>query len=213
MPGANASPLPFLFFVISAFGGYLCVDLFHKWNQRNLSFENLQTEVEDLRSLQEAQQMTLTEHSERIREKQDYDETSEVEQDVFQAWRGDIDHERFRMKITIWRVKKSTIQKNQEWTGWNGLPDASSIVRDFYLGNSNPEFPWKETDTCAEVDETLINGWESIIRVTIVLEKKEDLLPFLYNYPSNGMSIDYNLLLKKCVNEGLIQWSRVLIPS
>lgn len=200
MPGAETSVWPFLLFVATSFGGYSLMELYSKWNEMNTTLETLQKEIEGVKLLQDAQQENLDEHGERLREKKDYDETSEVESGIFQAWRGDLFA--LHMKITIWRVKESSIQKNQEWTAWDGRPDASCIVRDFYLGNGNPEFAWKESETHVNVDETLINGWDSVIRISIEMERGSEETP-----------LDYNALLKKYVNDGTIQWSRVLIPS
>jgi hypothetical protein len=202
MPGAETSVWPFFLFVATTFGGYTCMELFYKWNETNDTVGNIKKEIEDLKLVQDAQQDTLDEHSERLREKKDYDETSEVEEGKFQAWRGEASQETLRMKITIWRVKVSSIQKNQEWMAWDGSADSSCIVRDFYLGNGNPDFVWKESENHVEVDETLINGWDSVIRISIVVDRDPESNP-----------LDYNRLLKKYVNEGVIQWSRVLIPS
>ncbi len=198
MPGSDVSFWPFLLFVGAAFGGYSCIDFFHKWKRSTEAFEQVQKDVEDMKVYQETQQFTLDEHRELIREKKDYDETSEVEEGKFQAWEGEVSQGNGQMKITIWRVNKSSIQKNQEWIAWNGDADASCIVRDFYLGNSNPDFVWKRMGEQGLVDETLVNGWDSVIRIRIV---------------ADGVKEDYNDFLKKCLTGELVQWSRVLIPS
>ena len=202
MPGPETSVWPFLLLVASTFGGYTLMDLYYKWNEMNDTFGGMKKEIEDIKLVQDSQQDTLDEHSECLREKKDYDESSEVEEGKFQAWKGEASQDTLRMKILIWRVKMSSIQKNQEWTAWDGAADASSIGRDFYLGNGNPEFVWKESENHVEVDETLINGWDSVIRISIVVDRDPGSNP-----------LDYNRLLKKYVNDGSIQWSRVLIPS
>lgn len=191
----------------------------------NSKFRKLEKKVNDIEyvsqetsAIQEAHTDTLQEHNERIREKKDYDETEEVEDGKYQAWSGFILDSNLNLTVRIWREKESTVKKNQDWTNWDRTVDGSCIVRDFYLGNGNPDFSWilrsasETSDTVsAEMRDTLINGWDSVCKIEILLLGKKDyILTFVEKQTFEG-SETCNLILKKAVAKEQIQWSRVLI--
>jgi hypothetical protein len=174
--------------------------------------------MHDVTSIQDAHADALQECDQRIREKQDYDSSDDVQHGKYQGWVGIYTAMNRNMQITILREKYSTLQKNQEWVAWDGSANASTVVRDFYLGNSDPDFSWNivETDTSLlfQVAETLVNGWDSVIKIqiTFTLPAKESLLEFTEQEYYNG-SPTLNLALKKVIDKKMVEWSRILIDA
>ena len=205
-------------FFSSFLAGFYIYDII----KRNKSTEDRLTELEhvvhETASLQESQSDTLREHNERIREKKDYDETEEIEEGKYQAWMGFVEDSKIPLTFTIWREKCSTAKKNWEWTNWDRTQDGSCVVRDFYLGNSNPDFSWSlkfpSTHTVhAEMHDTLINGWDSVCKIRIILTaSKDDILHFVSQQEFEG-SKTMNLVIKKSVEGAVIHWSRILIDA
>lgn len=203
------------------FGAALCgmyfFDLFKRVKETESSIKELSEKISDTVEHQEVQDETLRECDQRIREKKDFDESEEVEYNKYQAWSGFLQHSTIALTIRIWREKESTLKKNLEWVNWDKNQDGSCIVRDFYLGNSNPEFTWivnASTDPIfAEMKDTLINGWDSVCKLHIILTaSKQDVLDFVSKEEFEG-SQTLNLVLQKTVKEELIQWSRILIDA
>ena len=210
--------LAFTLFISSFLAGFYIYDII----KRNKSTEDRLTELEhvvhETASFQESQSDTLREHDERIREKKDYDETEEIEEGKYQAWMGFVEDPKIPLTFTIWREKCSTIKKNLEWTNWDRIQDGSCVVRDFYLGNSNPDFSWSlkfpsAHTVHAEMYDTLINGWDSVCKIRIILTaSKDDILDFVSQQEFEG-SKTMNLVIKKSVEGGVIHWSRILIDA
>jgi hypothetical protein len=197
-------------------GGLYLYDLIKKSKTYDENLGALGQTVRDMTTLYEAHTDTLDEHDERIREKKDYDDSEEIEEGKHQTWRGAYMGDTVQVNLIIWRVKESSIKKNQDWISWNGVRDSSCIVRDFYLGNSNPDFSWSlETTTGAvykaTVTDTMINGWDSIIKLELtIVSTKENALDFTQTTSFND-SDTFNSILKKVVDQNLIQWSRGLV--
>jgi hypothetical protein len=203
------------------FGATLCglyfFDLFKRVKQSETSVQELSEKVSDTIEHQEVQDETLREYDQRIREKKDFDESEEIEYNKYQAWSGFFQDSKIALTIRIWREKQSTFKKNLEWVNWDKSQDGSCIVRDFYLGNSNPEFSWilhtLNEPVHAEMKDTLINGWDSVCKIHIIVTaSKGDILEFLSKDEFEG-SQTLNLLLKKTVEEERILWSRILIDA
>ncbi len=205
------------------FGSALAGIYFSDWIKRNIEVEKRVTELErtvhEHDVAREVQTHLFQEHDQRIREKVDYDESDEIEEKKYQGWKG-VYHENYRkVEITIWRVKLSTVKKNQEWLSWDNQPNASTIVRDFYLGNSNPDFKWEITETEAmlqgKISETLVNGWDSIIKieVTMTAPSKESLLELARQTDSSEIytQIVWNEAFKQILNKNEIHWCRILL--
>lgn len=173
-------------------------------------------ELEDsLQELSQVQEDQAEEQDQRIREKKDYDESDEVESDKYQAWRGYFHDQYMKAEISIWRQKISTIRKNQEWLAWDGKEDASCIVRDFYLGNGQPDFNWTFEETPysmhGSLEETLVNGWDSVIKFSIQLTlPPRNNLDFVKTEEKDTNKL-MNLVLQKFVRNNMIQWSKVLL--
>lgn len=216
MPSSVA--LSLTLFVGAVLGGIYFIDEVRRWKAVGARVAELEESMYDALALQETHTDTLQEHDQRIREKKDYDSTEDVEEDKYQAWHG-IYHDMFRkVEVTIWRDKCSTIQKNQEWIAWDKNPNASTVVRDFYLGNAKPDFEWDVVEGdhffSGTVSETLVNGWDSIIKIQItsMMPSKDSLLEFTKQEFYNG-SPTWNLTLKKAIDEDLLEWSRILIDA
>jgi len=198
--------------------GFYIYDLVKRNKTTEDRLSDLEHTIHETATLQESQSDTLREHNERIREKKDYDESEEIQEGKYQAWMGFVEDSKIPLTFTIWREKYSTIEKNLEWTNWDRTQDGSCIVRDFYLGNSNPDFSWVLTfpsahTVHAEMHDTLINGWDSVCKIRIILTAaKDDILQFVSQQEFEG-SKTMNLVVKKSVEDGLIQWSRILIDA
>ncbi len=205
-------------FFTSFLTGFYIYDLVKKNKSTEDRLVELEHVLHETAILQESQSDTLREHNERIRDKKDYDESEEVEPNKYQAWSGFLEHPEIALTFTIWREKCSTVKKNLDWTNWDGTQDGSCIVRDFYLGNSNPDFSWilssaSQETVQAEMRDTLINGWDSVCKIKIILAgSKENVLQFTSQQEFEG-SKTLNLVVKKSVEEKLIQWSRNLLDA
>jgi len=201
---------PLLWSTLLSFGiiGWGLYDLYLKSKQSEHRFEEIEDHLQTIETTQVLQTTTTEEFDQRIREKKDYDDTEEVEPDTYQAWKGLYEKGDFQLSIVIWRQKLSTVAKNQQWLDWDGEADASCTVRDFYLGNGSPDFTWtvRQTDELgfnATVSETMVNGWDSVIKTLI---EDENVLADTPSESCNGM-------LGRAVSTSGIVWSRALLPK
>ena len=195
-------------FLGGVLGGWYLYDLYAKQKTLEDAVSDASGHVDQLDALQRSQSEILCEHDQRIREKKDYDEDDEIEEGVYQAWKGvTLSGEEVSIEITIWREKLSTLAKNREWKGWEGEPDGSCVVRDFYIGNLNPDFQWtvREAEglSCGSVRETMVNGWDSVVKMKIdmLCQKEDGLLPV------------WNQVLKEHLEQRKICWSKELIHA
>lgn len=214
----TTASLTLAFLFSATLTGFYLYETHAKFRLLEKKVNDIEYTAHETESLQETQADALHECAERIREKKDYDELEEVEDGKYQAWNGVVCDSKMELQILIWREKESTVKKNQDWTSWDKTPDGSCIVRDFYLGNGSPDFSWNVFSDAndivsAKLFDTLINGWDSVCKIQIVLKvSKESLSSFVEKETFEG-SQTCNLLLKKCVEKGLIQWSRILIDQ
>jgi hypothetical protein len=205
-------------FLSSCLAGFYIYDIMKRNKSTEARVAELEHVVHETATLQESQSDILQEHDNRIREKKDYDESEEIQEGKYQAWSGSFKGTAFSFSITIWREKYSTFSKNGSWVDWDGEKGDSCIVRDFYLGNSHPDFSWTIQDNLGvifkgNVSETLINGWDSIIRIELdVVSTKENILEYVGSAQFEK-SATMNLLLKALIEKGDIRWSRVLIDA
>jgi hypothetical protein len=216
--------LAFTFLLSSCTAGWYIYTLLKKVDVLEHKLSKLDTDVYVVQEEQIVQSNTIEDHDHRIRQKQDYDESDEIDNGKYQAWLGNFGKDDIALKIYIWRDKLSTRNKNQEWISWQKekegeQEDSSVIVRDFYLGNSNPEFKWLLESDMKDlyrlvVKETMTNGWNSLIKIEITLScsKKEHLSEFVgmknYNYDETT-----NAVLQKCIQEKLIDWRKILMDA
>lgn len=202
-------------FIGAVLGGVYLIEEIRRWKSLETRVTELEETCHETTVLQDSQAETLQEYDQRIREKKDYDSSEELEQDKYQAWYGLFKDMGDKVEIHIYREKCSTIQKNLDWVAWDKTPNASTVVRDFYLGNSHPDFSWNvqeiEDHISGTVSETLVNGWDSIIKIRITtLFSKKSLLQFVHQEEYCG-NTSWNLVLKTMIDKNLIEWSRILI--
>lgn len=223
----NINLLPFAMSVFfTAFtGGWYLYDMYLNSNEMKTKIQQLEGALEEIVVRQDIHADVLHEQDQRIREKKNYDETEELHEGVYQAWKGEYNYSHpelqvgFEMVVQIWREKVSTMGKNQEWLGWDESDDTSCTVRDFYLGNSNPEFEWEFTEKdsgkhlfVAETTDTFINGWDSTIKMKISVKTFDrSLLSRFISEESFEKNKTMNKVLKDCINEKRIKWSHVLV--
>lgn len=195
-------------FLGGVLGGWYLYELYAKQKSLEHVVFDASGHVDQLEALQQAQTEILSEYDQRIREKKDYDEDEEVDGSVYQAWKGhSIIPRPFSVEITIWREKLSTFKKNREWKDWQGVSDGSCVVRDYYIGNLNPDFSWSMNEAegvlCGSVRETMVNGWDSVVKMKIdVLCDSTEV--------SDRSNDTWNHILKEALEKNLV-WSKELI--
>lgn len=216
MNPTSSTSFAFSLLVSSCVASWYIYSLYKKSDTTDQQLKATIEKVVDILDVQEVYTESLEELDTRLREKKDYDDSEEVEEGKYQAWKGVYSSEAFQYTVMIAREKESTVKKNQEWAAWTGQQDGSCTVRDFYLGNTHPDFSWDIKSTVdpmyeASVSDTLINGWDSVIKITMTIATtKEDLLEFTSSQHYNG-NPTLNAALKKLVDGNHIEWSRVLI--
>lgn len=216
---APSATLGITLFVGTTFLGFWFFDLVMKLRSHDKRLEDHDDKFHEVEAFQEVHGQTLEELDRRIREKKDYQDDEEVEEGKYQAWQGNAIDVPFYGRILLWREKLSTVRKNQEWTAWDRTRDASCIVRDFYLGNSNPDFHWILSEEAglfyrAQLLDTMINGWDSVAKLSILLEwkSKEEVLAYTGETEFQG-SASMNIALKKLLTSEAIEWSRILVDT
>jgi low affinity Fe/Cu permease len=215
---SSTATLSFTLFIGAAMGGFYLLDLFQRWKKTEERVGGLEEKMNEAVTLQENQAEALQEHEQRIREKQDYDESEEIEEKKYQAWRGECAQENGKVEIDLWREKETKIKDNQEWVVWNGEENGSTTVRDFYLGNLHPDFQWEIREGSyyygAKASESFVENWDNVIRleITITFDSQEHLLAFVQQTSFRGNST-INLALKNFLEVNGIQWNRVLVNA
>lgn len=200
-------------FIGTCVGGLYIYDMYKKQKEYEKKIDELESKYTAIARLQDEQEETLEELDQRLREKKDFDSDEEIQEKKYQAWCGysNCNADNVDVEISIWREKLSTQKKNNEWVSSSETSDASCTVRDFYLGNSSPEFEWQfdETTHSASVNETMVNGWDSVIKIKIGITHDAN----------SPVSVDdsfhkkMNSILKQCMKEDTIEWSRILIDA
>lgn len=214
----SSAPIAFTLFLSSCITGWYVYYLYNKTEVTEKRLDATVEKVKDILDIQDVQSETIDEFNTRICEKKDYDDSEEIEDDKYQAWKGTYSSEPMQLTVVITREKESTLKKNQEWTAWDGNQDGSCTVRDFYLGNSHPDFSWDLRSNAdlmyeASVSDTLINGWDSVIKLNITLViTRDNLLTFTSSQSYNG-NPTLNAALKKLVDTDCIEWSRVVVDA
>lgn len=199
--------------------GWGLYELYSKTKTSEQRFNEIEDHLHSVETAHIVQTVTAQELEQRLREKKDYDDTEEIQEDTYQAWKGLYEKGDLQLSIVIWREKLSSVAKNQQWLDWDGQADASCTVRDFYLGNGSPDFAWmvRQTDEFgfnATVSETMVNGWDSVIKMSLHLH-----CPSLRTLieDENGMadtpSETCNGMLGRVVSTNGITWSRALLPK
>ncbi len=239
---SSNTSLIFTVLLTACMGGMYIYDMYKKQKETESSIKELENNVETVEAIIETHSNLIEEQEQRLLEKKNYDDSEEIEEKTYQAWEGTFEssslyNERMiYLKITLCREKLSTIKKNKEWVAWNHTDDGSVTVRDFYLGNNNPEFKWEFVsrdcygDSFLEIitTDSFINGWDSVIRINInakvyiptILDEDDEyederdvLVQFIEEESSDDDNKLMNKVLKKCIEDKCIDWSRILIEA
>jgi hypothetical protein len=215
----------FSVFLGACMTGFCLYDMYLKQKDTEKKLKEYEERLAEIEATEEAQDQTLQEHDIRIREKKDYDESEEIEEGKYQCWKGynekyTLDMELgFTLKIRLWKEAFNTYKKNHEWV--NQEDSTTNPVCDYYLGNRNPDFDWEcvqkdlfagEKLLTADVSETFVDGWDNTVRlrITISCSDWQNIVDFIEEDSYHG-DVTLNKLLKKCIHEGHISWSRYLI--
>lgn len=216
---SSTAPFTFTLFLGAALGGFYLYDLVQRWQKTEDRVNQLDQKVLDAAAFQEAQAEITEEHEQRIREKKDYDESDEIQEDKYQAWKGEYyEGPQTKLEVSLVRKKLSTVKENQQWVAWDGESNGSVIARDYYLGNLHPEFQWEiregEHYYTTVVNERFVEGWDTVIQLDIFMtfSSQESLVKFTENQYFNGAPT-MNLALKKFLEMNSIEWQRVLIDA
>ncbi len=138
--------------------------------------------------------------------KKDNDTGDLVDENVYQCWSGTYANGDDSLVVTIVRQKHCTVGANDAWIEWDGSADASTVTRDFYLGNKSPSFDWqiekRDYDTKSIVKDTMVDGWTSLVHLKLTAFVKED-----------ATSEYMNRFLKQLVDNGRIEWHKQLLPK
>jgi hypothetical protein len=222
-----SASLVFTLFIGSCLGGLYIYDMYKKQKEYENKLNDLESRFLEVAAIQEEHSETLRENDQRIREKKDYDESEEIEDNKYQCWQGhheerNLDMESaFQVSIRLWKEGFNSHKQNQEWL--NKEDTQTQSVCNYYLGNRNPEFNWEcvqkdsfggETFFTADVSELFVDGWDNTVRlrITITCNDTENLVQFIEEESYHGDKT-VNTVLKKCIQEDSIQWSRILIDS
>jgi hypothetical protein len=197
-------------FIASCFTGFYLYDMYMKNKKMEERVKDVEEKILELETLHHTNEEVLLEHEVRIREKKDYDEFEEIEEGKYQAWSGFYQGD-FYLSIQLWREGFHTFKKNQDWVRDDQV---STALCDYYLGNRNPDFDWKEKDGCFQVLEEFVDGWENIIRLRIKVEceEKKCLSEFVSEEAFQG-DHTLNTVLKTCMEQDKIHWTRILFDA
>lgn len=129
-----------------------------------------------------------------------------LESNLYQSWSGRFSDTTTNVTILLVSKKETSKRANWKWMEWNGDDDGSVLNRNFYLGNDVPSFDWEivpgEFDTKAVVNETFMDGWESVIQLKVTACVREI-----------NTKDELNLLLQQLLQHHQIDWKRCMISN
>lgn len=147
-------------------------------------------------------------------------EAERTQEGKYQAWKGVVADE---LDVLIVREKLGTHSSNEAWVNWDGKQNGSVTVRDYYLNSCSADWTFVKdtTNFTATLDEVMINGWNSVIRLKITIKKpltsivggKTTYAKF-DNYGDEMVQKQFmtmTVLQKELLNK--VQWQRVLVDS
>jgi hypothetical protein len=127
-----------------------------------------------------------------------------VDEDFYQAWHGTYADGDNSLLIHIARQKVCSKENNKRWLSWDGSDDASTISRNFSLGNGDPTFNWqvveRENDVHGFVRDTMTDGWNSAVHMKLDCFLSEE-----------GDSM--NAFVKDLIAKNKIEWHKVLLSD
>lgn len=138
--------------------------------------------------------------------KQDININMMIEDDVYQAWTGTYADGENSLLLYIIRKKLTSREKNARWVEWDQSEDTSVTSRNFYLGNLNPSFTWsfkkREADIQASVQDTLMDGWNSVISMKFDGFVKEE-----------DTDEKMNAFFRQLISNNRIEWQKILLSK
>ena len=207
--------------------GYLYYGINAEVKKVNLELEDQKAELDDalknvdellLKSANSAETVEVEHLSSKVDGILEEMDRESIEEGKYQAWKGEVPGE---LDVLIVREKLGTHKSNQSWQVWDGKDNSSVKVRDFYINSYSAEWTFvRDSANCiASLDDVLINGWNSVVRMKMTIKKplsfwKWGNVPWA-KYINLDETMDVGLLYlskeKKLYNK--IQWQRVLVDS
>lgn len=139
--------------------------------------------------------------------KQDIDVKNTLQEDIYQGWTGTYADGENSLLLYIIRQKTTSKRKNDTWIEWDGSEDTSVTSRNFYLGNLDPSFSWsfekRESDIQASVQDTLMDGWNSVVHMKFDAFIKEE----------EDTDEKMNLFFKQLIVNNRIEWEKILLTK
>ena len=144
-----------------------------------------------------------------------------IEEGKYQAWKGEVPGE---VDVLIVREKLGTHKSNQSWQVWDGKDNGSVKVRDFYINSCSLDWTFVKDSTSliASLDDVLINGWNSVVRMKITIKKPLSAWAWAngtVTYASYNTAVDESAKQHMTMSvlqmelSKKIQWRRVLVDS
>lgn len=131
-----------------------------------------------------------------------------IQEDMYQAWIGTKQVNSFDVWICMLRKKLDTYKQNKEWMNWEPSNDASVTVRDYYMDTFDSDFKWQISEengvSTANLSETMVNGWRSVIRIHIKISHPSDEKVSMEQYAN---------IVHDLKQYGDIQWERQLVRT
>ena len=143
-----------------------------------------------------------------------------IEEGKYQAWKGEVPGE---LDVLIVREKLGTHKSNQSWQVWDGKDNGSVKVRDFYINSCSADWTFVKDSSSliASIDDVLINGWNSVVRLKVTIKKPLTAIvrgTITYaNFDKHGDEMAQKQFMTETVLQKelskKIQWQRVLVDS
>ena len=143
-----------------------------------------------------------------------------IEEGKYQAWKGEVPGE---LDVLIVREKLGTHKSNQSWQVWDVKDNGSVKVRDFYINSCSADWTFVKDSSSliASIDDVLINGWNSVVRLKVTIKKPLTAIvrgTITYaNFDKHGDEMAQKQFMTETVLQKelskKIQWQRVLVDS
>lgn len=143
-----------------------------------------------------------------------------IDEGKYQAWKGEVPDE---LDVVIVREKLGTHKSNQLWQVWDGKDNGSVKVRDFYINSCSADWTFvnDSASLIASLDDVLINGWNSVVRIKVTIKKPLTAIvrgTITYaKFDNHGDEMAQKQFMTETVLQKelskKIQWQRVLVDS
>jgi hypothetical protein len=222
-----------ILFILGTLGAlatsYLVYGIRRDINTNTSELEDQKAELDDalnnlddllLKSANLAEKVEVDHVHSKVSALEDEIEAERTQEGKYQAWKGVVADE---LDVLIVREKLGTHSSNEAWVNWDGKQNGSVTVRDYYINSCSAD--WKfiknTTNFTATLDEVMINGWNSVVRLKVTIKKSLSAIvrgTITYaNFDNHGDEMAQKQFMTATVlqNElfNKIQWSRVLVDS